>query len=58
MTQYPLKHPLERAASIGLDICPDCGGQLDDAWNCDTCHRHNPPVVNAPTKEDEDNGET
>ena len=34
---YPLRYPGIRRACAHDDRCPECGGELDTGWECNSC---------------------
>ena len=35
--EYPLKHREHREFAVSRDICPKCGGALDEGYECNSC---------------------
>ena len=34
---WPIKNGTTRRHSIKIDICPECGGELDTGYECNAC---------------------
>lgn len=37
LTKFPVKSSAIRSELIREDKCPDCGGELDTGWECNSC---------------------
>lgn len=37
LTKFPATHPIIRRELARDDICPECGGDLDTGWECNSC---------------------
>jgi tRNA(Ile2) C34 agmatinyltransferase TiaS len=40
-----LKSPATRHWSVKQDICPECGGELDTGWECNSCGFDAMPII-------------